>query len=134
MTVPKPQNATLIDSISEGFAAIHRRPWLILVPILLNLYLWFGAQLSLGPLIGDVVGTLRRAQPELSSQAELQTLYDQILSRGGTDVRAQLALLNIAVPTLQPRVIGPAAHAAACQPHRRSRGQTKAARRTTGRC
>jgi hypothetical protein len=108
LTIPKPQNSTLIDSLSEGYAAINRRPWLLLVPILLNIYLWFGAQVSLGPLIGDVVGALRRAQPELSSQGDLQALYDQILSRGGTDVRAQLALLNIAVPILQPRVVGPA--------------------------
>jgi hypothetical protein len=105
LTITKPQNATLIDSLSEGYAAINRRPWLLLVPILLNLYLWFGAPLSLGPLISDVVGTLRRAQPPATEQGDMQALYDQLLSRGGTDLREQMAILN-AIPTLRLRLIG----------------------------
>ena len=106
MTVTKPQNATLIDSISEGYAAINRRPWLLLLPILLNLYLWFGTPLSLEPLVDDFVRALQRVQPAGADQGDLQALYDQILGRGSTDLREQLALLN-AIPTLQLRVIGP---------------------------
>lgn len=104
LTVTKPQNATLIDSISEGYATINRRPWLLLVPILLNLYLWFGAPLSLAPLISDVVRMLRSAQPPAAG-SDMQMMYDQLLARGGTDLREQLAWLN-AIPTLRLRVIG----------------------------
>lgn len=106
MTVTKPQNATLIDSISEGYAAINRRPWLLLLPILLNLYLWFGAPLSLEPLVDDFVRALQTVQPTGADQGDLRAIYDQILSRGSTDLREQMALLN-AVPTLRLRVIGP---------------------------
>ena len=63
MTVTKPQNATLIDSISEGYAAINRRPWLLLLPMLLNVYLWFGAQLSFGPLFNRCAWLLKSIQP-----------------------------------------------------------------------
>ena len=105
MTIAKPQNATLIDSISEGYAAINRRPWIVLISILLNLYLWFGPQLSLGPLITSAVNTLKSAQPALTEQQDVQLLYDQLLAAGGLDLRQPLALLNY-IPTLQPYVVG----------------------------
>lgn len=105
MTITKPQNATLIDSISEGYVSINRRPWLLLAPIILNLYLWFGAPLSLGPLIGSVIDAVRSSQPA-AQQGSLQVLYDQFLASGGVDLRQQLAVLN-AIPTLRMYVVGP---------------------------
>lgn len=105
MTVPKPQNATLIDSISEGYAAINRRPWLLLVPLLLNVYLWFGAQLSFGPLFNSVHNVLKSIQPGLVDQSEMQVLYDQLLANGSVDLRPQLTFLNF-VPTLRQYVVG----------------------------
>ena len=77
MTVTKPQNATLIDSISEGYTAINRRPWLLLLPLLLNVYLWFGPQLSFAPLVSDLDRFRRSAtgaqavDPEQQEQLEL---------------------------------------------------------------
>jgi hypothetical protein len=105
LTVPKPQNATLIDSISEGYAAINRRPWLLLVPLLLNVYLWFGAQLSFGPLFNSVYSVLKSIQPGLVDQNEMQVLYDRLLANGSVDLRAQLTFLNY-VPTLRQYVVG----------------------------
>lgn len=105
MTIPKPQNATLVDSISEGYAAINRRPWLVLVPLLLNLYLWFGAQVSMAPLITSITNTLKGLNPAAASQEELQLVYDQFLATGGVDLRQQLAVLNY-IPTLRLYVVG----------------------------
>jgi hypothetical protein len=105
LTVTKPQNATLIDSISEGYAAINRRPWLLLVPLLLNVYLWFGAQLSFGPLFNNIHSVLKSIQPSLVDQTEMQVLYDQLLANGSVDLRSQLTFLNY-VPTLREYVIG----------------------------
>lgn len=107
MSITKPQNATLIDSISEGYAAINRRPWIVIIPILLNLYLWFGPQLSLGPLVSGGVSMLKQLQPALSEQEDFQLVYDQLLATGGVDLRQQLALLNY-VPTLHLYVVGSA--------------------------
>ena len=100
MTVKKPQKTTLIDTFSEGYAAVNRRPWLVLVPILLNLYLWFGVQLSFGPLINDLHTTLQRLQASPSDQSELQAQYtDQLLALGQVDMRQPIAILNF-IPTL----------------------------------
>ncbi|HJZ49875.1 MAG TPA: hypothetical protein VKE41_22020 [Roseiflexaceae bacterium] len=105
MTVTKPQNATLIDSIGEGYAAINRRPWLLLVPLLLNVYLWFGAQLSFGPLFNNVYSVLKGIQPGVVDQTEMQVLYDRLLANGSVDLRSELTFLNY-VPTLRQYVIG----------------------------
>jgi hypothetical protein len=105
LTVTKPQNPTLIDSISEGYAAINRRPWLLLVPLLLNMYLWFGPQLSFGPLFNNIHGVLKSIQPGLVDQSEMQVLYDQLLANGSVDLRSQVTFLNY-VPTLRQYVIG----------------------------
>lgn len=111
MTIPKPQNATLVDSISEGYAAINRRPWLVLVPLLLNVYLWFGAQVSMAPLITSLTSTLKSLNPAAASQEEMQLVYDQFLATGGIDLRQQLAVLNY-IPTLRLYVVGGADSAA----------------------
>jgi hypothetical protein len=111
LTIPKPQNATLVDSISEGYAAINRRPWLVLVPLLLNVYLWFGAQVSMAPLITSLTSTLKSLNPAAASQEEMQLVYDQFLATGGIDLRQQLAVLNY-IPTLRLYVVGGADSAA----------------------
>ena len=105
MTVTKPQNATLIDSITEGYAAINRRPWLLLLPLLLNVFLWFGPQLSFGPLFNNIHGVLKSIQPGIVDQSEMQVLYDQLLANGSVDLRSQVKFLNY-VPTLRQYVVG----------------------------
>ncbi|MEN9935608.1 MAG: hypothetical protein RLZZ387_2187 [Chloroflexota bacterium] len=99
MTASKPQTATLIDILSEGYSAVNRRPWLLVLPVLLNLYLAFGAQLSLAPLLSDLSGLMQRMQSSGSDQAMAQEMALGIEELGQIDVQRQLAALN-AIPTL----------------------------------
>jgi hypothetical protein len=99
LTIKKPQSATLIDTFSEGYAAINRRPGLVLLPILLNLYIWFGTQLSFAPLLDDLSRLIRmsataagQTDPDAEASAELRDF-------GPTDMRQALAGLNF-IPTL----------------------------------
>ena len=41
-----PRKSGVIDTISAGYAAINRQPWLLLAPILLDLLLWLGPRVS----------------------------------------------------------------------------------------
>ena len=77
----------------------------MLIPIVLNFYLWFGPQVSFGPLISNITNTFKSAQPALANQDDLQLMYDQFLAAGGVDLRQQLAVLNY-VPTLRRYVVG----------------------------
>src|SRR5207248_10596490 len=45
----------VIETLSAGYAAVHRQPWVLLLPILLNLFLWLGPHVSYSPLVGPIV-------------------------------------------------------------------------------
>lgn len=57
MTLPaQPQAQTrtvpgVIDTLSAGYQAVNRRPGLIAIPLLLDLFLWLGPRLSIAPLV-----------------------------------------------------------------------------------
>jgi len=41
----------LIDTLSSGFRVVQRRPWLFLLPVLMDLWLWLGPRWSIQPLM-----------------------------------------------------------------------------------
>jgi len=45
----------VIETLSAGYSAVNRQPWVLLLPILLNLFLWLGPHVSYSPLVGPVV-------------------------------------------------------------------------------
>lgn len=49
----------LIDTLTAGFRLVGRRPWLILLPALVDLLLWLGPQLSVRPLADALVEIMR---------------------------------------------------------------------------
>lgn len=69
-TLPK---LGVIDSISTGFRVLGRYPWLVLVPILLDLALWLGPRLSLRPLVPAVLALLQ-LPPDASLPADYATM------------------------------------------------------------
>lgn len=46
----------IIDTLSAGFAAVHRRPWPLLFPLSLDLWLWLGSKLSGAPVFNWLGG------------------------------------------------------------------------------
>jgi hypothetical protein len=96
LTVNKPQTTSLIDTMSEGYAAINRRPWLMLLPLLLNLYIWFGTQLSFAPLLADPSALARLGARSAEQSA---AAAEQMRKIGIFDMRQAITWLNF-VPTL----------------------------------
>jgi hypothetical protein len=45
----------VIETLTAGYAAVNRQPWVLLLPILLNLFLWLGPHVSYSPLVGPLV-------------------------------------------------------------------------------
>ena len=94
LTITKPQTASLIDTFSEGYAAINRRPWLVILPILVNLYLWFGTQLSFEPLTVTFSSLLQlRAGAAATDSLQAQPA-EQLRALGILDMRQLVAVLN----------------------------------------
>lgn len=49
----------LIDTLSSGFKVVQRRPWLILLPVVLDLWLWLGPRWSVQPLVDSLLALWR---------------------------------------------------------------------------
>jgi hypothetical protein len=73
---------SLIDVVSEGFAAANRRLWVLLIPIALDLFLWLGPRLGIAPLFAQV--------RELNT-----TTWDQAFESLGTDASTQIAAFDL---------------------------------------
>ena len=55
----------IIESISTGFDAVLHQPWLMAIPLLLDLFLWLGPQIQAGPLYDKIAPNI----PALSTSA-----------------------------------------------------------------
>lgn len=97
MAVIKPQTPNLIDTISAGYAALNRRLWVLLLPIALDVFLWFGPRFSLEPLLyalnDRVASSLVLVSPDPLQQVGMGEYLQQV------DTRVLLALVNF-VPSL----------------------------------
>lgn len=56
----------VIDCLQSGFSLIGRYPWLLALPLLLDLFLWRGPRISITPYIDHTIDTLL-SQPDLPS-------------------------------------------------------------------
>jgi hypothetical protein len=75
----------ILGCLMAGFEMLGHNWWLLTLPVLLDLFLWLGPQLSISPLIGDLAAAMRR-QPmpdvETARQVMLQAqALDQIGER-----------------------------------------------------
>ncbi|MBN1584089.1 MAG: hypothetical protein JXA89_25490 [Anaerolineae bacterium] len=56
----------VIDSLSQGFRQVSRHWWIILIPVLLDAFLWLGPQASIAPILDRVAEIL----PELAEMSD----------------------------------------------------------------
>jgi hypothetical protein len=52
----------VVDTLSEGFSAANRRPWIVAIPVLFDLFLWLGPKAIVGPHLASLVQTDLPAQ------------------------------------------------------------------------
>lgn len=88
-----PRVTGLIDAFTEGYQAVNRHLWVLLIPILLNGFFWFGPPVSVAPIITQVLSFSERINPNQSIEAQEQ-LMDLMGILSNSDIRQNLALLN----------------------------------------
>jgi hypothetical protein len=98
LSIATPRNASLTDIIGAGYRALNRRPWVIVIPAGLSLYLWVGAPLVLGPLASELGASLSELVHALGEDSQQQELIENLLL---SDLRLVLAWLNF-VPVFAP--------------------------------
>lgn len=95
---------SIVDILSDAYAALNRAPWVLLVPLLINAYLWFGAGVSLAPLVAQTSAMVREIQPDGASTSDIKDVRDQSLlildEIAKQDMRGQLAWLNVVPYTI----------------------------------
>jgi len=57
----------VIDTLSEGFRLVFRRPWLALLPVLVDLSVWRAPKLSISPIVSQLIGWLNGMAGALAS-------------------------------------------------------------------
>ena len=50
-----PRLTGVVDTLSAGYAVVNRRPWIVLIPVSLDLFLWLGPRISVAPLVGQLL-------------------------------------------------------------------------------
>lgn len=92
----------IVDILSDAYAKLNRAPWVVLVPLLLNAYLWFGSGVSLAPLVAQTQALVRELQPDSTQQ--MDEMRDQSLGLlaqlAREDMRGQVAWLNVVPYTI----------------------------------
>jgi hypothetical protein len=99
LSIAKPRNVSLIDTLSAGYKALHRRLWVLVIPASLSAYLWFGAPVALGSFGAEVqLAVEDGARVLLGDDLARERWAEGLLA---SDARVLLAWLNF-VPLLAP--------------------------------
>jgi hypothetical protein len=97
--------------LSAGFGVVNHRPWIVLIPVLLDLFFVFGPRISIAPLVGRLVNTpaferslgagmsAETARTEVMAVAEDLNLL-ALLSPGGVSVPSVVPLLGLSRGTI----------------------------------
>ena len=57
----------VIEALSAGFDAVLRHPWLLLIPVLLDVFLWVGPRLHAPQLYQSFAPTLRQMTAQMTT-------------------------------------------------------------------
>lgn len=78
---PNGTAAGVIDTIADATTFVLQRPWLILVPIVIDLILWLVLRVTMGPVIDNLIRLMETTQVEGSGPIieQLEQFGDQIM-------------------------------------------------------
>lgn len=94
----------VIDALSGGFELVVRRPWVLLVPVALDLFLWLGPPITAQPVFQQMITMLTLASAQGAPPDTLQNLeaFQNALQTAGAsfNVFSFLALFAVGMPSL----------------------------------
>ncbi len=101
MTKQPEQRLGTIDIVREGYAVVHRRPWILIIPLILNGIIVFGAQLSLRPLIEELGAFVEQLQRTGATQ-DMAAVREMVAVYAASDWRQSLIMIG-SVPVIPLR-------------------------------
>jgi hypothetical protein len=110
---------SIIDTLTQGFATVTRKLWLIAVPVVLDLFLWLGPKVSISLVITQMATAFRQAIALLpaagSVDSSLLQTFEALVEElqatvGHTNLLSLLAWTRLGVPSIAgARMIDPQA-------------------------
>jgi hypothetical protein len=99
---PLPRATGIIDSLSAGFGVVNEQPWIILLPVVLDLFFLFGPRVSIAPVVSQIVTRPQFVQtfgadvtaPAIAFAEEANLLG--LLSAGGLTLPTIVPVLGLA--------------------------------------
>ena len=91
----KSERVGIIDTISLGYGLINRQPWLLAIPIVLDLFLWFGPRLSAREPLEALIARLAAPTGDAASEAAVWENLQRMAENSDL-----FDLLGIQVPSL----------------------------------
>jgi hypothetical protein len=82
------------NTLAAGFELTTRNPWLLIVPVLLDVFLWLGPRLSFGPLVDQLLAQL----PTDTALMDPRPLLELVSTR--TNMFTYLSVTALGVPAL----------------------------------
>ena len=85
----------VIDTLTAGFSAVTSKLWLATVPIALDIFLWVGPKLSVGPVIDQMVGSFRRAVATAPPMGAPNDDLSQVFEMAGEELQNTIGRTNL---------------------------------------
>jgi hypothetical protein len=100
-----------IDALFAGFELVFRQPWILLVPIALDLFLWLGPQIHAKPIFDQLLSILNASAAQSGSPDTQQALdaFKSAFQAAGEqfNVFSFVAMFGMGIPTIMPIVDPP---------------------------
>ncbi len=94
----------VIDALSAGFDLVIHRPWLLILPVALDLFLWIGPQARAKPVFDQIIAVLSASAPQNNTpdaQASFEMMRTALQAAGEHfNLFSYVALFGIGMPTL----------------------------------
>lgn len=94
----------IIDALYGGFELVFRHPWILLIPVALDLFLWMGPRITAAPVFQQFIAWIGTVQPPNSTPEMAQGLENaksQWLALGDKfNVFSIAAIFALGMPTL----------------------------------
>jgi len=86
-----------VDSLSAGFGVVNEQPWIILIPVLLDLFFLFGPRVSIAPIVSQIV-----TQPSFTRAFGADATAPAITFAEEANLLGLLSPAGVSLPTIVP--------------------------------
>jgi hypothetical protein len=94
---PLPRATGIVDSLSAGFGVVNERPWIVLLPVLLDLFFLFGPRVSIAPLVSQIV-----TMPQFTQAFGADATAPAIAFAEEANLLGLLSPAGLSLPTIVP--------------------------------